>query len=92
MFVGTSAGAFVAAYLASGVQPRIPHESTGIARVHTMAPNTLRAATARADQDWLTAVYPVLGRAVTAGARGCARPSGTFGPRLPAPVFGRAPR
>lgn len=67
MFVGTSAGAFVAASLTAGVQPRTPHESTGIAYQPTIAPNTLRAATERAGQDWLTAAYPVVKRAVAAG-------------------------
>jgi NTE family protein len=68
VFVGTSAGAFVAAYLAAGIQPRAPHERARTAREIPIAPRTLRVATARAGQDWLTAVYPVVGRAVTAGA------------------------
>jgi NTE family protein len=68
MFVGTSAGAFVAAYLASGIQPPTPHQSPETAGQFTIAPNTLRAATERAGQDWLTAIYPVVRRAVTAGA------------------------
>jgi NTE family protein len=84
MFVGTSAGAFVAAYLASGVQPRTPQASTGIARVHTIAPNTLRTATTRSGQHWLTAVYPVVGRAVTAGAQAGALARAALLARAPA--------
>jgi NTE family protein len=68
LLVGTSAGAFVAAYLAAGIQPRAPHEPARTAREIPIAPKPLRVATARAGQDWLTAVYPVVGRAVTAGA------------------------
>jgi NTE family protein len=68
LFVGTSAGSFVAAYLAAGIEPRAPHESTRTPRESPIARNRLRVATARTGQDWLTAAYPVVGRAVTAGA------------------------
>jgi NTE family protein len=67
-FVGTSAGAFVVAYLAAGVKPRVPFEPPRTEDDRSIGPNILRAAAARAGQDWLRAVYPVVGRAITAGA------------------------
>jgi NTE family protein len=62
-FVGTSAGSIVAAHLANGIEPRLPHEP--VAQGNTTDRGTRTAGVERTFQEWATALYPVMRPAVT---------------------------
>jgi NTE family protein len=67
-FVGTSAGSIVAAHLANGIEPRVPQEPVHRAQADVMDRGILIAGVVRALQAWVTALYPITGRATAASA------------------------
>jgi NTE family protein len=67
-FVGTSAGSIVAAHLAKGIEPRVPQEPVHGAQADVADRHILIAGVDRALQAWVTALYPITGRATAASA------------------------
>jgi len=67
-FVGTSAGSIVAAHLANGIEPRVPQEPVYGAQADVTDRDILIAGVDLALQAWVTALYPITGRATAASA------------------------
>jgi NTE family protein len=65
-FVGTSAGAIVAAHLAKGIEPRVPQEPVRAALTDVTDRDKLMAAAERTFQELVTALYPITWRATAA--------------------------
>lgn len=65
-FVGTSAGSIVAAHLAKGIEPRAPQEPVHGAQADVTDRDVLMARIDRAIPEWVTALYPITGRATAA--------------------------